>query len=327
MLYLKKADLRQCFSMAEAIAATKRALSAYSKGLAEVPLRTNLNITQYEGQSLYMPAYVRGANSALGIKIASVYPKNIEKKLPSIFALMLVLDPKTGIVSACLEGTYFTQLRTGAVQGVATDLLARKDAKIGALIGTGGQAAGQLEAMMAVRELREVRVFSRDFKNVLAFCHKMQPYFNCELIPVKTSKECVAEADIITTVTTATTPTFSAEWIKQGAHINGIGSYTPEMCEIPQELVQQADVIMFDTMDGVLNEAGDFITPLKQGLVSLQEYDGELGQLINRQIGGRSSNKQITLFKSVGSAVLDVVLAQEIVKKAKVKGFGLELLD
>ncbi|MDA3978637.1 ornithine cyclodeaminase family protein [Gallibacterium sp. AGMB14963] len=327
MLYLRKAEIKQCFSMKEAIEASKKALSAYSKRLADVPLRTNLNIAQYEGQSLYMPAYVSGDDSALGIKIVSVYPKNIEKNLPSIFAVMLVLDPKTGIAKAYLDGTYFTQLRTGAVQGAATDLLAKPRAKIGALIGTGGQAPAQLEAMLTVRKLKEVRIYSRDFDHVIKFCREQQSYYDCELIPVKSSEACVTGADIITTVTTAKEATFSAEWVKDGAHINGIGSYTPEMCEIPQGLIRKADLVLFDTMSGVLNEAGDFITPLKKGAVLLHDYDGELGQLINKQVKGRSSSKQITLFKSVGSAVLDVVVANEIVKKAKKRGIGLELLD
>ncbi|WKT00199.1 ornithine cyclodeaminase family protein [Gallibacterium salpingitidis] len=327
MLYLRKNDIKQSFSMREAIEASKKALSAYSNGMAEVPLRTNLDIAQYEGQSLYMPAYVKGDHSALGIKIASVYPKNIQRNLPSIFALMLVLDPVTGIVTACLDGTYFTQLRTGAVQGAATDLLARKDAKIGALIGTGGQAEAQLEAMLTARSLKEVRVYSLHFQHAKRFCSEMQHHYDCELIPVKTSEACVTDADIITTVTTAKTPTFQAEWVKAGAHINGIGSFTPEMCEIPTELIQQADIILFDTMDGVLHEAGDFITPLQNGLVNLQDYDGELGQLINGEIKGRDSDQQITLFKSVGSAVLDVVVADAIVKKAKSEGLGLELLN
>lgn len=105
-----------------------------------------------------MPAYVEGGEGALGVKIVSVYPENIKKNLPSVPATMIVLDPETGMVSACLDGTYLTQLRTGAVQGAATELLAKEDAKIGALIGTGGQAQSQLEAMLTVRKLEEVRI-------------------------------------------------------------------------------------------------------------------------------------------------------------------------
>lgn len=325
MLFLSKENIEQSFSMQDAIQACKDVLSMYSKGMAEVPLRTNSAINEYDGHSLYMPAYVSGEQGALGIKIASVYPGNVAKNLPSINAVVLSLDPKTGVVTAYLDGTYLTQLRTGAVQGAATDLLARKDASIGALIGTGGQAASQLEAMLAVRNLSEVRVCGLDFERTTAFVNKMRKRFDIELIAVKSSKACVSGADIITTVTTSTKPTFAAEWIKAGAHINGIGAYMPEMCEIPKEIIGRADVIIFDTMDGVLGEAGDFIVPLEQGFVSIEDYHGELGELVNGDIQGRSSDQQITIFKSVGSAVLDVVVAAKIVAQAQTKNLGVQL--
>ena len=325
MLFLKKEDIINSFSMREAIDADKGALSMYSAGKASVPLRTNIDVPKSKGQSLYMPAYVDGANGALGVKIVSVYPENIKKNLPSVPATMIVLDPETGIVSACLDGTYLTQLRTGAVQGAATELLARKDAKIGALIGTGGQAQSQLEAMLTVRELEEVRIFDIDFERASQFAKEMEEAFSVSMRPTKTSQECVEGADIITSVTTSKQPTFSAEWVKKGAHINGVGAYTPEMCEIPREIIKKADVVIFDTMDGVLEEAGDFISPLKDGYVQEEDYQGELGQLVNGKLIGRTSDEQITIFKTVGSAVLDVVVAAEIVKKAKEKQLGMEI--
>ncbi|KAF1297367.1 ornithine cyclodeaminase family protein [Enterococcus sp. JM4C] len=325
MLFLTKEDIVNSFSMREAIDVDKEALSMYSAGKATVPLRTNINVPKSNGQSLYMPAYVEGGEGALGVKIVSVYPDNLEKNLPSVPATMIVLDPETGIVSACLDGTYLTQLRTGAVQGAATELLSRKDAKIGALIGTGGQATAQLEAMVTVRELEEVRIFDINFERASEFAKEMERQFSVTMRATKTSQECVEGADIITSVTTSKQATFSAEWVKKGAHINGVGAYTPEMCEIPREIIKQADVIIFDTMDGVLEEAGDFITPLKEGYVQESDYQGELGQLVNGTLEGRTNEEQITIFKTVGSAVLDVVVAAEIVKKAQEKQLGTTL--
>ncbi|MGM0123170.1 ornithine cyclodeaminase [Enterococcus sp. AZ194] len=325
MLVLKKEDMIKSFSMREAIDADKEALSLYSAGKASVPLRTNIEVPKNHGQSLYMPAYVDGQKDALGIKIVSVYPENIEKNLPSVPATMIVLDPKTGMVSACLDGTHLTQLRTGAVQGAATELLSRKEAKIGALIGTGGQAEAQLEAMLTVRALEEVRIFDINFERASAFAKEMSRQFSATIRPTKTSQECVEGADIITSVTTSKQATFSAEWIKKGAHVNGVGAYTPEMCEIPRELVKKADIVIFDTMAGVLEEAGDFISPLKDGYVQRADYHGELGQLVNGELMGRTNDEQITLFKTVGSAVLDVVVAAKIVEKAKDKQLGIEV--
>ncbi|HAR0197104.1 TPA: ornithine cyclodeaminase family protein [Enterococcus faecium] len=323
MLFLKKEDIIKSFSMREAIDADKKALSLYSAGKASVPLRTNIDVPKSNGQSLYMPAYVEGGEGALGVKIVSVYPENLKKNLPSVPATMIVLDPETGMVSACLDGTYLTQLRTGAVQGAATELLAREDAKIGALIGTGGQAQSQLEAMLTVRKLEEVRIFDIDFDRASRFAEEMMQQFSVTMRPTKTSQECVEGADIIiTSVTTSKRATFSAEWVKKGAHINGVGAYTPEMCEIPREIIKAADVVIFDTMDGVLKEAGDFISPLQDGYIQRDSYHGELGQLINEELIGRTSGEQITIFKTVGSAVLDVVVATEIVNKAKENNLG-----
>ena len=193
-------------------------------------------------------------------------------------ATVITLDADTGELGAVIEGTYLTQLRTGAVQGAATELLARKDAKVGALIGTGGQAATQLEAMIEVRDLEEIRIFDIDFSRAKKFAELMADKFNKNIYPCQTAKECVENADIITTVTTSKRATFNDEWVKPGAHINGIGAYTPEMCEIPCETIKRAKTIVFDTLDGVWQEAGDFIQPLNKGEISKDMITGELGQ-------------------------------------------------
>ena len=291
MLILKKDDIKKCFTMRDAIEADKEALEIYSEGKAKVPLRTNIDIDEKNGQNLYMPAYVGGNQAAAGLKIVSVYPDNISKGLPSVPATVITLDADTGELGAVIEGTYLTQLRTGAVQGAATELLARKDAKVGALIGTGGQAATQLEAMIEVRDLEEIRIFDIDFSRAKKFAELMADKFNKNIYPCQTAKECVENADIITTVTTSKRATFNDEWVKPGAHINGIG---------------------------------DFIQPLNKGEISKDMITGELGQLVAGKIKGRTSDDEITIFKTVGTAVLDVYIADKIVKKAQANGYGHE---
>ena len=322
MLFLTKNHIVDSFSMREAMDACKEALRLYSENKASVPLRTNIDVPKQEGQSLYMPAYVESDEDALGVKIVSVYPNNIKKDIPSVPATMITLDPETGMVDAILDGTYLTQLRTGAVQGAATELLARKDAKIGALIGTGGQAECQLWAMLTARELEEIRIFDIDFARATDFAKHMETVYNVKMIPCETAQKCVEGADVITSVTTSKQPTFSAEWVKEGAHINGVGAYTPEMCEIPKEIIKEAETVIFDTMDGVMQEAGDFIQPVESGYLTANHYRGELGQLVLGDIKGRASEEEITIFKTVGSAVLDVFVASQIVKKAKFKDLG-----
>lgn len=328
MITLTKEDMMKVYTMEEAIEAVKEALRLFSAGEATVPFRTNIDIPEYNGQSLYMPAYVKGEEPALGMKIISIYPDNVKQDLPTSPSTMIIVNVETGMVEAILNGTYLTQLRTGAVQGAATDLLARKDARIGALIGTGGQAATQLEAMLTVRYLEEIRVMEIDKERAQAFVDEMSKrfaYFATKLIAVDSAEEAVTDADVITTVTTSPQATFPNEAVKAGAHVNGVGAYTPEMHEIPGELLARADIIVFDTMEGVLAEAGDIITPLREELINESDIDGELGDLILGEITGRESQEEITVFKTVGTAVLDVFTAAKILNKAKDAGIGQEI--
>lgn len=326
MLLLNQHDIAACFSMKEAIDAAKTALKLYTQGDATVPLRTNIPVTPYNGQSLFMPATTSGDATALGIKIVSVFPENQNSEFPVVPATMLVMDPKHGVVSALLDGTYLTQLRTGAVQGAATDLLAREDAQIAALIGTGGQATQQAIAMMTVRPLTQLRVYDIDFERAQQFAQSLadavKEEFSTQIIAVQTAKEAVQDADIITSVTTSKVPTFDAADVKKGAHVNGIGAYTPEMKELPSELLVAADAVFFDTRDGVLAEAGDILAPIQDGTLTEDDYTGELGELLIGNIQGRTDDTHITVFKSVGSAVLDVVTAQKIVEQAQQRNIG-----
>lgn len=326
MRYLTANDIKKVFSMRQAIEADREALSLYSAGKADIPLRANIAVAKHHGQSLYMPGYVSGTQAALGIKIVSVYPDNPQKKLPSVPATMITLDAATGIVNAVLDGTYLTQLRTGAIQGLATELLAKKDARQALLIGTGGQAMAQLEAMLTVRDLKKVYIFDLEQKRAQQFVQqaadKFAGKFSTEFAATADPNQVVAQVEIITTVTTSHRATFDGRLVKAGTHINGIGAYTPEMCELPVELLQKADRIFFDTNDGVLAEAGDIIQPLKSNQIDQNKFNGELGQLINGQTAGRTTTDQITVFKTVGTAAVDVVAADRIVRAAQKANVG-----
>jgi ornithine cyclodeaminase len=325
IIVLKQNDMKSVFSMKDAIQADKDALELYSLGKSNVPLRVNINVPEYEGQSLYMPGYAAGA-SALGVKIVSVYPKNIEKGLTSVPATMVLVNNETGEVCSLMDGTYLTRIRTGAVSGAATDVLARKDSKIFALFGTGGQAETQLEAVLTVRPIAEVRVFDISAERAADFASRMTEVlgskFNTKIIPAKSSEQAVEGADIITSVTTTLKPTFNGKLVKKGAHINGVGSYTPQMQEIDEYIVTNADKVYVDTRNGVLNEAGDFIIPIQKGIYSPDRLTGELGEVIAGKAPGRANDSEITFFKTTGSAVLDVVTARRIYESALRKNMG-----
>ncbi|MEG1912246.1 MAG: ornithine cyclodeaminase family protein [Cloacibacillus sp.] len=328
MLILTREDILKVFTMKDAIEADKKAFILHSEGKAVVPLRINIDNESRTGQLMFMPAYVGGDLNMGGVKIVSCFPANAEKGLPVIPATMPVIDGETGCVTAILDGTTLTQIRTAAISGAAIELLANEDAKIGALFGTGGQAAAQLEALMTARALSEVRIFDACSGRAEAFAAanaKLASKFGVKLLPVQSPKEAVTDADIITTVTTAREPVFDAADVKPGCHITGVGSYTPAMRELPEELLARAARIFVDNREAVLAEAGDFTIPMSRGAFSKERIDGELGELLLGRVGGRAAHDEITVMKTVGFATLDVVSAAEIVKKARAEKAGTEI--
>ena len=325
ILILKESDISSMITMSDIIEADKEALSIYSSQKSNIPLRSNLDIPEYKGQCLFMNGYAAPAK-ALGVKIVSVYPENINKNLTSVPATMVLVDAETGMVNSLLDGTYLTRLRTGAISGLATDILARKDSTIFALFGTGGQAITQLEAVLTVRKIEEVRVFDVFKDRAQEFAKKMTEKFgkkfNVKIIAAESSDKAVENADIITTVTTSKKPVFDANKIKKNVHINGVGSYTPDMQEIPGDVLVKANKIFVDTRDGAINESGDLIKPIQSGLIKKEKINGELGEVINGLMKGRENDDEMTFFKTTGSAVLDLVAAQKIYEMAKAKNVG-----
>ena len=322
ILILNADEVQVSMPVGDVIAATKEAMAIYAAKKAVVPLRSNLDAAK--GQALFMPGLAEEAE-ALGVKIVSVYPENPARNLPAVPATMVLLDTETGMVKALMDGTALTRMRTGALSGAATDLLARKDAKVFLLIGTGGQAMRQLESVLAVRSLATAYVFNRKQEKAEAFVASVKDKlasYGTTLVPVSDLDSVTGEADIITAVTTAKQPVFDGQKVKAGCHINGVGAYTPQMIELPPEIVVRADKIFVDTIDGVLNEAGDMIKPINDGLVTREKIANEIGDLLLQKLPARERDDEITLFKTTGSAVYDVVVAEKIFRFAEEKGLG-----
>lgn len=324
ILVLNETDMRRVFSMKMAVQADKDALELYSSGLANIPLRANLDIPEFEGQSLYMYGYAAPAK-ALGVKIVSVYPNNIEKGLTSVPATMVLVNAETGEVCCMMDGTFLTRIRTGAVAGAATDVLARQDAECFALFGTGGQAETQLEAVLSVRPVKTVKVYDLNHERAVDFSTRMQsqlgPVYGVEIRAASSAAEALQDADIVTAVTTARTAVFDGKLVKPDAHVNGVGSYTPDMAEIDRYIVEKADVVAVDTRDGALNESGDLINPIKAGTLDASSCV-ELGEIISGKAKGRTTDDQLTFFETTGSAVLDLVTAQRIYESATKQEIG-----
>lgn len=322
ILILNQEDMEQVFTMKEAITACKDALEAYSEGNVTIPLRANLSIPEFDGQNLYMYGYVPAAE-ALGVKIVSVYPKNIEKGINSVPATMVLVDAHTGIVCGLIDGTYLTRLRTGAVAGAATDILARKGSRVFALFGAGGQAESQLEAVLTVRPIEQVKVYDINSERTQEFVRTMNKKYGTknkvQIAAAATPADAVKDADIITAVTTSATALFDGTLVKANAHINAMGSYTPTMAEIDEFIVCNSKVYV-DTADAI-KESGDLIQPIEKGHLDKNKIQ-ELGMVLLNKVPGRENEEQMTFFESTGSAVLDLVTGQRIYQAAKEKGIG-----
>jgi alanine dehydrogenase len=319
---LSAADVHQALPMAVAIEAMKEAFSQLSSGQTTVPLRSRIDVAWNEGVTLFMPALLHTTQD-MAVKIVSVFPRNQERGMATIHALVVALDAETGRPLAVMEGASLTAIRTGAASGAATDLLARPEAKTLAIFGSGAQARTQLEAVCTVRPIEQVWVYSLDEAGVQTFAEQMAGYGpipkNIDI--VDNPREAVVGADVICTATTSSTPVFDGHDLKPGTHINAIGSFTPTMQEIDAETVQKARVIV-DFREAVLAESGDLIIPIEQGLISADWIHAELGEIATGQKSGRTDASEITLFKSVGIAVQDAVAASRALAGALEAGLG-----
>jgi ornithine cyclodeaminase len=313
--------------MDQAIEAMKDAYASLSGGTAVVPLRTRIAIPGSEALSLFMPAFVsaQGGN-ALAIKVVSLFPTNPSRGLAYIQAAVLVIDAETGQAIALLEGSSLTAIRTGAASGAAIDLLSRPESKVVAVFGAGAQGRTQLEAACSARNVETAYIFDSTPEKAKSLAEEMK---GKDSIPndvrvAASAKEVIEQADIICTATTSAKPVFKDADVKPGTHISAVGSYTPEMQEVPAETLQRAKIFV-DSRSASLEEAGDLIQPLRAGLFDETHIFGELGEVITGKIQGRQSSDEITYFKSVGIAVQDAMAAQIALKNAREMKIGIEV--
>ena len=324
MLILTADDVRKALPMRDAIEAMKSAYASLSDGRAVAPLRTRLPVRPHEGLVLFMPAYVQtGTSEALAVKIVSLFPQNPQRGLAYIQAAVLVLEADTGRALALLEGSSLTAIRTGAGSGAAIDLLARRESRVLAVFGAGAQGRTQAEAACTVRKIETVWVYDARAEQSKKFAAEMagRGPIPKDVRVAENPAQAVREADIVCTATTSLTPVFSDRDLKRGAHVSAIGSYTPDMQEIPAETVARARVVV-DSISATLAETGDLVKPIQAGLINEAHIYAELGEIVLGRKAGRQSNEEITVFKSVGVAVQDAMAAQVALKNADKMGIG-----
>lgn len=313
---LTAADVKAALPMRKAIEAVKSAFGQFSARQATVPLRTRFHTEK--GVTLLMPAHLKQTGD-FALKVVSVYGQNPEKGLPTVTATVLVLDPETGLPLAFMDGDSLTALRTGAAGGLAADLLARKDARRAVLFGAGVQARSQLLAAMEMRNLEEVTIVDPMPAAAERLAGEIESWEGAPTVKLASDPAAaVAGADIIMAATTTTTPLFDGNLLKPGAHVTGVGSFTPDMQEIDANTVNRARVVV-DSREACLAEAGDII-------LAGASIDAEIGEIVNGTQPGRESDEEITFFKSVGVAVQDAAAAAAVLAAAQAKNLG-QIID
>ncbi|MFN8063021.1 MAG: ornithine cyclodeaminase family protein [Vicinamibacterales bacterium] len=310
-------EMEDCIEVVEA------AQRQFSAGRTIMPVRLTTPIPE-KGNHLAMPAALPDV-PAFGMKAITIFPSNPQRNAPTLQGLVVVNDPETGSVLAVLEAAYLTGVRTAAASAVATRTLAQPDARTLALIGAGVQAEHHLWAMTVVRPIEHVRVVARSAESAERFCSSQHEHFpRLALEPTTSHEEAIRGADIICAVSSSTEPVMNLEWLSPGAHVNGVGSHSPNAREVDGATMVAAHVVV-DSRDANLNECGDCMIPLSEGLFGPEHVSDEIGEVINGTKPGRTGEEELTVYQSCGLAVQDVATAALVYRRALEKGVGEEV--
>lgn len=311
-------QVKQLLPVSKAIEVVEQAFKDYSKKIISMGNRGTLEVDSNGDACIFLPA-IHKRKKYYSMKYAASFPSCGAKGLPTVQSIIWLFSAETGDVCAMIQANALTAIKTGAASAVATRYLANKDASILTVIGAGNQAKMQLACISQVRDLKEIRLVDLDSKKCEALKNWAEKHLNLG-IPIILSSfadEAVKDADLIVTCTTSSRPVLKGAFIKPGVHINAIGSFTPEMQEIDGQTVLRSDKIVCDAADEVWNCAGDLIVPVNKGLIPRTTIIHELGDIIENKIEGRTSEKEITLYESVGFASLDLAVGIEIFQRLK----------
>lgn len=320
MLLLSEKEIKSIYTMESAIKDLEKALVHNQEGKIQNPHRTVLDFPEKKASALYMPSALPPIGKT-AVKVVTIFPENPAIGKKTTQGVILLSDTETGEHLACMNASYLTRLRTGAVSGIATKHLANKSARSAAVIGCGAMAEEQLQAVLEVREIDEIFLYNRTAAKTHEFAGKFHK-FNGSVTILESADEAVSRADIVICSTRSEKPVFSGKALQQGTHINGVGSYLPHMQEVDAETLLRSSKIVVDTIEGVKDEAGDFIIPADEGIWSFSDLHGEIGPLSSGMIAGRENDEEITFFKSVGIAYFDLAVAAAVYEKAILEGVG-----
>lgn len=321
LLVVNQAEIEQLLPMPDCITLMMDALMALAQGQVHLPLRMVVRPPEAAGVLALMPAYVSGDNAAFGVKIIGVFNGNPALGKDSHQGAVLLLSGQTGEPLALMNASAITAIRTAAVSGVATRSLARAEAGDLAIIGSGVQARSHLAAMACVRSIRRVRVASRDPARAQQFASDLRPVYPFPIEAVSTIEAAVRGADLIVTATSAREPVLKREWVSPGAHLNVVGASQAFAREVDSATMAAASLFV-DRRESTLNESGDYLFPLREGLIGPDHIRAEIGEVLIGAKPGRTNPDEITLFKSLGLAIEDLAAAQYVYEQAERRNAG-----
>jgi ornithine cyclodeaminase/alanine dehydrogenase-like protein (mu-crystallin family) len=316
VLVLNETDVRRLLPMKECLEVMADALAALERGDMTMPLRSVFRPPDAGSLMGLMPAH--RVDAAYGLKAICVFPGNPARGLDAHQGAVLLFDGETGELRAAMNASAITEIRTAAVSGVATRLLARDDARVLAILGAGVQARAHVAAMAAVREFGQVRVWSRTLEHARALAEEVGGE------AVASAQEALAGADVVCTTTTASEPVVRLEWLARGAHVNAVGSSIPTTRELDTATMAAA-ALFVDLRESTLNEAGDYLLAAGEGAIGPEHIRAELGELLTGKAKGRTSDDELTVFKSLGLAAEDLAAAEHLYRRARDTGTGTEV--
>jgi len=319
-ILLNQSQISSLMTMKEVIESVETAYKVHAERKVQMPAKKYLFYKKFKGDLRIMPCFIRGMDES-GVKNVNVHPDNPEKfGLPTVMAMIELVDPQTGFPISVMDGTWITNMRTGAAAGVATKYLARDSSEIVGIVGAGVQASTGLEAINEVMDIKEVRISCRTCKTRENFAKKASEKYGIDVKSVDTIKEAVKGVDVLLTTTPAREPVVKSKWIDDGTHINAIGADAPGKQELDSHILQKATIII-DCWEQA-RHSGEINIPVHEGLVRRSDIHGKIGDVIIGTVPGRTSDEEITVFDLTGLAVQDIVTAWNVYKKAFKQGIG-----
>jgi alanine dehydrogenase len=321
VLILSKNEVQSCLPMGKTIEAVREAYIAFAKGRVQLAPVAHLDVKQYNGEVDIKPGYVEDFG-IIGTKIASGYYNNHKLGLPPGVAVIVLMDLKTSMPIAIMDGTYITAYRTGAAGAVAADVLARKNSKRVGVVGTGTQGRMQIMALRELFKIEEVRAWDIIGEAAERYAKEMTESLGIEVNALSNVEDVVRDVDIVVTVTPSREALVKSDWIGEGVHINAIGADGPGKQELDPKIVASADKIVVDSLVQC-RRIGEIQHALAQNLITEDNVHAEIGQILIGDKSGRESDKEITMFDSTGLAAQDIAAGYVVYKEAKEKGLGL----